>query len=397
MENKRKSTNMLQCILNVLLRERDIMSSRPIYLYGTILVLSFCAIFFVSLMYQGLPQRVPVGVVDMDDSYLSRTAIKQIEAMQGIEITNRYGSYHEARLAMQKGEIYGFIEFPEDLYVNVVNGLRPTVPVYYTEAYMVPGTLAYRNLLQIANVLNAGVRRTTMRAKGVPETSIMPTLQPITIDTHSICNPWSSYAIYLISIIWPGILSLCIIVMTVFTIGFELKQKTTHDLLEKAGGSIINALIGKLLPYFLIYLLMGFSFVVLAYRIFGFPLLGPTWVMLLNIAMLILASHAVGLFFIGLFPVLRDALSAASLYSVLALSMCGMTFPVEMMIAPMQGFAQIFPLRQYYLIYVKWAMLDCNFPDVYINLLGMCIFLFLPFLVLRRLKDAMVNLNYPTK
>ena len=56
---------MLQCILNVLLRERDIMSSRPIYLYGTILVLSFCAIFFVSLMYQGLPQRVPVGVVDM--------------------------------------------------------------------------------------------------------------------------------------------------------------------------------------------------------------------------------------------------------------------------------------------------------------------------------------------
>ena len=35
---------MLRCILNVLLRERDIMSSRPIYLYGTILVLAFCAI-----------------------------------------------------------------------------------------------------------------------------------------------------------------------------------------------------------------------------------------------------------------------------------------------------------------------------------------------------------------
>ncbi len=393
----KKNNNMLGCILNVMLRERDIMSSRPIYLYGTVLVLAFCAIFFVSLMYQGLPQRVPVGVVDNDDSYLSRTAIKQIEAMQGIEIARRYNSYHEARLDMQRGKIYGFIEFPQDLYVNTVNGLRPTVPVYYTEAYMIPGTLAYRNFLQIANVLNAGVRRTTMRAKGVPEADIMPSLQPITIDTHSICNPWTSYSIYLISIIWPGILSLCIIVMTVFTIGFELKQKTTPDLLDKAGGSIVNALIGKLLPYFLIYLLVGLSFVILAYKIFGFPLLGPAWVMIINITMLILASHAVGLFFIGLFPVLRDALSAASLYSVIALSMCGMTFPVEMMIPPMQGFAQLFPLRQYYLIYVKWAMLDSGVGNVWINMLGMCIFFFLPFLILKRLKEAMVNLNYPTK
>ena len=388
---------MLNCILNVFVREGNIMLNRPIYLYGTILVLAFCAIFFVSLMYQGLPQRVPVGVVDMDNSYLSRNAIKQMEAMQGIDISRRYSSYHEARLAMQRGEIYGFIEFPEDLYVNVVNGLRPTVPVYYTEAYMVAGTLAYRNFYQMVNVLNAGVRRTTMRAKGVPEADIMPQLQPITIDTHSICNPWSSYAIYLISIIWPGILSLCIIVMTVFTIGYELKQKTTPELLEKAGGSIINALIGKLLPYFLIYILLGLSFVVFAYRIFGFPLLGPAWVMALNITMLVLASHAVGLFFIGLFPVLRDALSAASLYSILAMSMCGMTYPVEMMIAPMQGFAQLFPLRQYYLIYVKWAMLDSGIGDVWINMLGMCIFFFLPFLILGRLKDAMVKLNYPTK
>ncbi len=388
---------MFNCILNVFLREKDIMFSRPIYLYGTILVLAFCAIFFVSLMYQGLPQRVPVGVVDKDNSYLSRNAIKQMEALQGIEIAHRYGSYHDARLAMQRGEIYGFIEFPEDLYVNTVNGLRPTIPVYYTEAYMIPGTLAYKSFLQIANVLNAGVKRTTMRARGVPEADIMPQLQPITIDSHSIGNPWTSYAIYLISIIWPGILSLCIIVMTVFSIGYELKQKTTPELLEKAGGSIINALIGKLLPYFLIYLLMGLSFVVLAYKVFNFPLLGPAWVMVINIIMLILASHAVGLFFIGLFPVLRDALSAASLYSILALSMCGMTYPVEMMISPMQGFAQLFPLRQYYLIYVKWALLDSGIHDVWINMLGMCVFFFLPFLILGRLKDAMVKLNYPTK
>ncbi|MBO4692210.1 MAG: ABC transporter permease [Bacteroidales bacterium] len=390
-------TNMFNCILKVFRREEKIMRSRPIYLYGTILVLAFSAVFLLTLMYQGLPQKVPVGVVDMDNSYLSRSAIKQINALQGIEIVNRYSSFREAKEAMQKGEIYGFIEFPDGLYKDAVNGLRPALQCYYTEAYMVPGTLAYRNFFTMANVLNAGVRRETLRAKGTDETQIMAQLQPITIDTHSICNPYSSYAIYLISILWPGILSLCIIVMTVFTIGFELKMKTTPELLETAGGSIINALVGKLLPYCLIYLVLGFSFEVLAYKIIGYPIMGPFWTMLITVTLLVLSSHAVGIFFIGLFPVLRDALSAASLYSVLGISMSGMTFPVEMMIPPMQGFAQIFPIRQYYLVYVKWAMLDSGVGECWVNLLGMCIFLVLPFLVLNRLQNAMIKLNYPTK
>ena len=390
-------TNMINCILKVFRREEKIMRSRPIYLYGTILVLAFSAVFLLTLMHEGLPQKVPVGVVDMDNSYLSRSAIKQINALQGIEIVNRYSSFREAKEAMQKGEIYGFIEFPEGLYRDAVNGLRPNLQCYYTEAYMVPGTLAYRNFLTMANVLNAGVRRETLRAKGTDESSIMAQLQPITIDTHSICNPYSSYAIYLISILWPGILSLCIIVMTVFTIGFELKMKTTPELLETAGGSIINALVGKLLPYCLIYLVLGFSFEVLAYKIIGYPILGPFWTMLITVTLLVLSSHAVGIFFIGLFPVLRDALSAASLYSVLGISMSGMTFPVEMMIPPMQGFAQIFPIRQYYLVYVKWAMLDSGVGECWLNLLAMCIFLLLPLLVMKRLENAMIKLNYPTK
>ena len=390
-------TNMLNCILKVFRREDKIMRSRPIYLYGTILVLAFSAVFLLTLMREGLPQKVPVGVVDLDNSYISRSAIKQIDALQGIKIVKSFSSFKEAREAMQRGEIYGFIEFPDGIYRDAVNGLHPTLPCYYTEAYMVPGTLAYKNFLTMANVLNAGVRRATLRAKGVDEQMIMAQLQPITIDTHSICNPYISYAIYLISILWPGILSLCIIVMTVFTIGFELKMKTTPELLETAGGSIINALIGKLLPYFIIYTILGVSFEVLAYKILGYPLMGPFWVMILTVILLVLSSHAVGIFFIGLFPVLRDALSAASLYSVLGISMSGMTFPVEMMIPPMQGFAQIFPIRQYYLIYVKWAMLDSGVGECWFNILGMCIFLLLPFLVLTRLNSAMVKLNYPTK
>ncbi len=373
------------------------MFSRPIYLYGTVLVLAFSAIFFLSLLWDGQPTRIPVGFVDLDNSYLSRTTYNQLNSVEGVEVINKYPSYHDARIAMQRGEIYGFMLVQEDTYKKAVNGERPTITCYYTEAFMVPGTFAYKNFLTIANVVNAGVKRSVLRAKGVSEVDLMPQIQPINIDMHGIGNPWASYAIYLISVLWPGILGLCIVVMTVFTIGFELKMRTSKEWINISGGSVINALVGKLLPYFILYMIMGISFEILIYLIIGYPLNGPFWVMLLNVVMLILSSFGVGIFFIGLFPVLRDALSAASLYSVLALSMSGMTFPVESMVVPIQGIAQLFPLRQYYLIYAKWGVLGSGIQDCWINILGVCLFFFLPFMVLLRLKKALIYQNYPTK
>lgn len=388
---------MLQYVSAVFMRELHRMLARPIYLYGAVFVLAFSAIFLFTLMHEGQPRRVPVGMVDLDDSYISRTAYNQINALEGVEIVHKYSSYTEARSAMQKGDIYGFVVIPEGTYIKAVNGEQPTISCYYTEAFLVPGTFAYRNFMTITTVLNMGVKRSVLRGHGVSEATLQPQLQPIITEIHGIGNPWGSYAIYLISIIWPGILSLCIIVMTVFTIGFELKSNTALEWYNCAGKSLVNALIGKLLPYFIIYLITGVSFELLAYRIIGYPLMGPFWAMVLTISMLVLASFGAGIFFIGLFPVLRDALSGASLYSILGLSMSGMTYPVESMIGPMQGFAQIFPIRQYYIVAVKWGILGSGFGDCWTNLLGFSIFCIIPFMVLGRLKNAIVNQNYYPK
>lgn len=388
---------MLQYIGAVFIRELHRMFTRPIYLYGTVFILAFSAIFLFTLMHDGQPRRVPIGMVDLDESHISRSAYNQINALQGVEIVHKYSSYTEARSAMQKGEIYGFVLIPDGTYVKVTNGERPTISCYYTEAFLVPGTFAYRNFMSITTVLNMGVRREVLRAHGATESTIQPQLQPIITEVHGIGNPWGSYAIYLIAMMWPGLLSLCIIVMTVFTIGFELKSNTAIEWFNCGGKSMFNALIGKLLPYFIIYLITGVAFELLAYRIIGYPLMGPFWAMVLTVNMLVLASFGAGIFFIGLFPVLRDALSGASLYSILGMSMCGMTYPVESMIGPMQGFAQLFPLRQYYLIAVKWGILGGNFGDCWVNMLGFCIFCFVPFIVLGRLKNAVVNQNYYPK
>ena len=54
--------------------------SRRIYLFMMVVVPLGCAFFFLNLMHEGLPHKVPVGMVDMDHSALSRRIGRSLNA-----------------------------------------------------------------------------------------------------------------------------------------------------------------------------------------------------------------------------------------------------------------------------------------------------------------------------
>ena len=90
---------------------------------------------------------------------------------------------------------------------------------------------------------------------------------------------------------------------------------------------------------------------------------------------------------IGTLPTLRLGLSFASLWGVLSFSMCGLSFPAMAMHPVLQGLANLFPLRHYFLIYADQAL--NGYPMIY-----SWIFMMLPFLVARRLKEALIHYKY---
>ena len=86
------------------------------------------------------------------------------------------------------------------------------------------------------------------QAKGYTEAQIMGQLQPIVIDTHPIGNPWLNYSVYLNNTVLPGIIQLMVFLVTVFSIGTEIKYSTSRKWLDMGGSSIAVSLLGKLLP-----------------------------------------------------------------------------------------------------------------------------------------------------
>ena len=382
-------------ILRVARREVGILIHQPVYFFSTFVVMLVSCIFFLTLFDTGAPQRVPIGIVDRDGSSISRRVAHELEATQSVTVKAVYPDYASAREAMQQGKIYAFLLIPEHFYGDLAAFKRPTLTFYVNNAYMVGGNTGYKQLLTVMNLASGAFQREVLRKKGMAEHLIMKRIQPIAIDAHFIGNPTSNYPVYLLGVILPGILGLVVLMITVFSVGSELKWKTSREWLRAAEGNFTIAMLGKLFPHHAVYTTMGIVLNIVLFRVFHFPVNGS--MLFLNVGMLlyIFAVQSVAVTFIGLLPVLRDALSVSALYGMLSFSLSGFTFPVMGMLPWVQAVSNLFPLRHYYLLYVNEALLGNSIVHSAPYMACLLAFVVLQFLVASRLHHALWFQNYP--
>lgn len=374
-------------------RELGIIRRKPVYLLGSVVMMAVCCLFYLTFFKAGLPEELPIGVVDMDNSSLSRNFCSQLDATQLGKVVH-FDSFSDARDAMQIGEVASVCVIPKNMAADVYANRQPTFTYYVNSLYMIAGALSYKDVLTMVTLTGGAVQREVFRAKGLSDGEIMGMIQPITIDEHHIGNPMTNYSIYLNNIILPGLLCLSIVFVLIYALGSELRYGTSKELMETADGSFAAALFGKLAPYTLVYLLMGLTLDLLMYGVCKFPVAGSVGNMMLLMMVFILACEAVAVTIVGLLPTLRFALSIAALFTILGFSFSGFTFPVEAMPKAIQGIAVLFPLRFYYLAYVQEAIYGTGLGDWWPYLVCLLLFLIGPLCVSGRLKRAWVNENY---
>ena len=377
----------------VIRREWKRMLGRPIYLFSSAFVMIFCYVFFLTFFSDGMPRSLPVGVVDMDHSYVSRTFVRNMDAVPQIDIVKQYVDYSEARDAMQRGEIYAFFMIDKDFERELMSSQQPEFKFYVNEAYIVAGSLTYKELTYISNMGAAYVQKKMMELRGeeVIEKEIMALVQPISNDSHMIANPYANYGVYLLNMLLPGIMQMLILLMTVFTIGFEIKMNTTPQLMKTASGSMFAALLGKLLPYTLLFSILGVGGNLILYKYMHFPMNGSfVWFSFATI-LFVMAYQAIGVLFIGLLPSLREALSLVAVYAILGVSFTGFTFPIEAMPRGVQVFQHLFPIRYYFKIYTAEALngAPIRYSIIYFALIAA--FILLPFIVYKRLRKVVMT------
>ena len=385
---------ILQSLYAIGRREIENILSAPVQLFCMIVAPILSTLFFLSLMQDGLPTNLPTVVVDMDNTSTTRTLIRQVDAFQQVSVIRTTADFFEARKELQQGKAYAIFYIPKDFTSLATSGKRPKLSFYTNTSILVPGSLLYRDLRTTAALAGASVGLQRGLAMGKTEAEVMAMLQPIVIDTHAIGNPWLSYSIYLNNTIVPGIIQLMIFLITTFSIGLEIKRGTASEWLKMGNGSMMLSLAGKLLPHTIIFTLVGFLCSSLLYGYNAFPLESGWLPMLSAMFMLIIASQAMGILMIGVLPALRLGLSFASLFGMLSFSIVGFSFPVAAMYPSFHALTNIFPLRHYFLIYVDQGLNGRELVYTWDQYIYLAAFLFLPFLVLRNLKSALLSFHY---
>lgn len=381
-------------ILKIARRELRRMASKPIYWFCMIAAPLFCFVFFTSLMAEGLPTDMPLGLVDNDNTTTSRSLARNLDAFEMTSIKEQYANVTEAREAVQRGDIYGFYYIPKGTTRKAQRQELPVVSFYTNYSYLVAGSLLYRDMRTMSELASGAASRTVLYAKGATERLAMAFLQPIVIDSHAINNPWLNYNVYLSNVILPGLLMLFIFMVTVFSIGTEVKYNTVHDWLIMARGSMFHALAGKLLPQTLIFFLIGIAFAIGLYGVLHFPCHCGLPTMLLVMFLGIIGAQGLGVFMFAMLPTLRMSLSFASLWGVISFSICGMSYPVMAMHPTLQGLSLLFPLRHYFLLYVNCALDGYPLMNAAPYVVGLLLFAMLPLLLLRRLKKMLLVVPY---
>lgn len=354
----------------------------------------FVFIFITSMLDGGLPTRIPAAVVDLDGSPLSRQVTQNLAGMQMVEMTENAGSFSEAKHAMQKGEIYGFFLIPRDFQAELLAGRAPEITFYTNMTYFVPGSLLFKTFKTTAVYTKAGVAATVVQTAGADPQQLMPLMQAVNITTRGIGNPRMNYGIYLGNSFIPCALQLMIMLMTVFSLGQEIKYGTSTHLMKMANGSIVKAIFAKLLPQTIIWWVLSIFMLSWLFRFNHYPMHGSWLWMTLSELLFVLAAQAFALFIFGILPNLRFSLSLCALTGILSFSIAAFSFPEESMYPAMSIFSWMMPIRYNFLIYSDIAL---NGRDIFYSRIWFAAYLgylILPFTIMWNIRRRFLKPIY---
>ena len=377
----------MSALLNVFRRELRRMTSRRIYFASCIVLPLFSLVFMATIFGHGQMENLPVGVVDADQTSLSRSIIRMVDATPELQVTKQYANETEARKAIQRKEIYGYLLIP--------SGIK-SLCYYYHNAMLSVGGELHSTFETILTQVSVTPIVTEAVGLGDSQTNITSFLVPVSEKEMVSYNPNRNYAIYLSQPFFFVFLQVLLLLVTTYALGSESKFGTSDEWLQMAKENIGIAVIGKLLPYTFIFMVMGVLANVVFFHWMKMSLPCSLWVMNGITILFILATQALALLLYAIFPVLSLIISVVSMIGSLGATLSGVTFPVNFMDTPVYWASFLFPIRHFVEVVESLLYLEGSFSNYWTNLMVLLLFILSPILLMPRLKRALLTHRYET-
>src|SRR4029453_12303715 len=102
---------------------------------------------------------------------------------------------------------------------------------------------------------------------------------PLVVEQYVLTNPALNYAQFLLRAILPTVLHIVMAIAGGYAVGSEFGSRSVREWVATAGGSPLTALVGKLAPYFGIFLIMMVIGLVIIHGYYEIPFRGESAMM----------------------------------------------------------------------------------------------------------------------
>jgi ABC-2 type transport system permease protein len=308
-------------------REISWFRRRPFLVALTTVVPLGLMVLLTAIFSAGLAQRLPIGVLDLDGSELSRTIIRTVDATPDTAVAVRVADLAEGRHLIVSRRIRGLLMLPRNLERDVFAGRRPEVVFFYNTQTLTIGNLTLRGVNAAVPTVAAGIRLALRTAEGQPVEQAQAALTPIPVQTHPLFNPTLNYVHFLLAALLPALLQTVMVTTMAYAVGLDAESRHRFRVLRRLGGGLWPAMAGKIVPYTILFLIvLGLSDIVL----FGFlelPLRGHSGLLLLAGTLFILACQFLGVLLALLLRPMASAISIGTLLTAPAFGFMGIGFP----------------------------------------------------------------------
>ena len=249
-----------------------------------VLVPLFYPLLYSWIYTNEVVREVPVAVVDMSHSAMSREFVRQFDASPDVRVVRYCTNLDEAKDAVGRQEAFGVVYFPADFQTRVARMEQSRVSVFCDMSFM----LYYKAIFQAATAVAGNVNSEIQieRAGNWTDREDEITTKPLDFDEVQIFNATGGYGNFII----PGVLMLIIQQTLLLGVGLSVgtarERGKTGSFLPDAEhyNGVFRTVFGRAMAYFMLYAVVTAYVTLVVPRMFGFTsLLRPAdtfWFML---------------------------------------------------------------------------------------------------------------------